>query len=138
MVEWRVYALDQGPIGAGAPGFARDSSHARAPGHQGRNDAGPRAAVTSRHGGVPALEAARRGLLQGVHASAGAATIAAIWRSEVFGDDSNCRPNSTANGSGRMSSWPASTPSRIADATSRAEALGTSSSRLISVSTGPG
>src|SRR3989441_1120199 len=66
-----------------------------------------------------------------------AAVIAAICRSEAFGEDPNCRPKSTANGSGKMSSCPASMPSRIANATSRGEVFGSASSRTMSVSTGP-
>src|SRR5712691_5929355 len=66
-----------------------------------------------------------------------AAVIAAICRSASFGEDPNCRPKSTANGSGKMSSFPASMPSRIANATSRGEVFGSASSRTMSVSTGP-
>src|SRR5258708_4811046 len=64
--------------------------------------------------------------------------IAAFCRSESFGEDWNRLPKSTANGSGKMSSCPASMPSRIANATSREEAFGIASSRDMSVSTGPG
>ena len=54
-----------------------------------------------------------------------------IKRGEIFGLIS-------ANGSGKMSGWPASSPSRIAMATSCAEVLGILRSFAMSVSTGPG
>jgi len=49
-----------------------------------------------------------------LHAAGAPDTIAASCRSDAFGEASNCRPKATANGSGKMSAWPASMPSRMA------------------------
>jgi hypothetical protein len=43
-----------------------------------------------------------------LHAAGAPDTIAASYRSDAFGEASDCRPKSAATGSGKMSTWPAS------------------------------
>ena len=82
---------------------------------------------------------AESGAGQFLHAPAGTApTKVANWRSSAL--VAPLRQSSAIDrdvGSGKMSSSPISTPSRIARATGSGEAFGTSRPRDISVSTGP-
>src|ERR671914_932396 len=67
-----------------------------------------------------------------------AAIAAAAWRSESLGEELNCSAKATAHASGKMSSSPAWTPSRMPVATTWGELFSMSKPLLMAVSTAPG
>src|SRR5262249_23184601 len=95
--------------------------------------------LCERAAGVRRRSAGQRpGLGAGVRTETTQVSSAAFWRSSVLIEPPPQLGASIAdNGSGKISSSPAATPSKIACATDAGDALGTSRSRDISVSVGP-